>query len=95
MSVADNKQKERVLYFCYPFENKADMQKLKTVLEENKIEFICYESDGYYPHEFVVRKSGKKWEDIYKVINSVKAAKYNYKYVYLKYLDGQLKEYVY
>lgn len=89
----ENEKKERVLYFCYPFESKAEMQKLKSVLAENNIEFICYESNGYYPHEFVVRKSGKKWDDIYKVINSVKSAKYNHKYVYLKYLDGKLTEY--
>lgn len=32
---------ERVLYFTYPFEYKAEMEKLKSVLTENNIEFIC------------------------------------------------------
>lgn len=88
------KEKERVLYFRYPFECKAETQKMKAVLNESKIEFICYESPGYYPHEFVLRKSGKKWNDIYKIVNSVKSAKYIFKNVYLEYLNGKLKDYI-
>lgn len=83
---------EKVLYFKYPFEYKTEMEKLKSVLTENNVEFICYESSGYYPHEFIVRKSGKKWNDLYKLVNSVKATRYRFKNTYLEVRDGKLTE---
>lgn len=86
---------ERVLYFKYPFEYKTEMEKLKAVLTENNIEFICYESSGYYPHEFIVRKSGKKWNDLYKLVNSVKATRYRFKNTHLEIRDGKLTEVYY
>jgi len=86
---------ERVLYFKYPFEYKVEMEKLKSVLTENNVEFICYESSGYYPHEFIVRKSGKKWNDLYKLVNSVKATRYRFKNTYLEVRDGKLTEIYY
>lgn len=86
---------EKVLYFTYPFEYKAEMEKLKSVLTENNIEFICYKSSGYYAHEFIVRKSGKKWNDLYKLINSVKAARYKFKNTYLEIRNGKLTEVCY
>ena len=63
---------ERVLTFEYPYECVDDVRKLKKVLKNNGVEFICYESKGYYSHEFVIRKSGKRWNDIYCIVNSVK-----------------------
>ena len=86
---------ERALTFKYPFELSECKDKLKETFTENNIEFICYESDGYYPHEFVVRKSGRKWNDLYAIINSVKAAKYSFKNTYFDVVDGKLSERVY
>ncbi len=80
---------ERVLTFKYPYEKKEEKDKLKEVFVQHSIEFICYESNGYYAHEFVVRKSGRKWNNIYKIINSVKAAKYNFKNVDIRLIDGK------
>lgn len=86
---------ERVLTFKYVFEDIEKVRQLKNVFAQNNIEFICYESSGYYSHEFIVRKSGKKWNDIYEIINSVKAARYIYKKIHLDYIDGELREVIY
>ncbi len=83
---------EKVLTFQYPFECIEDVEKLKRIFLENNIEFICYKSDGYYSHEFVVRKSNKKWDELYKIINSVHTTKFNFKKTSIKLIDGELKE---
>jgi hypothetical protein len=46
---------------------------------ENDIDYVCYLSNGDYPPEFIVRRSNKKWDDILKMINSVKPCIYKYK----------------
>ena len=46
---------------------------------DNDIDFVGYFSDGYHPAEFTVRRSGKKWNDIIDLINSIKPCKYEYK----------------
>lgn len=86
---------ERVLTFNYPFESIAEVNKLKKLFTNNNIEFICYESKAYYPHQFVVRKSGRKWNELYEMINSVKAAKYRFKNTYIEVIEGKLTEIVY
>lgn len=86
---------ERALTFDYPFDCQREMENLKTVLTENNIEFICYESNGYYPHRFVVRKSEKKWNDIYHIINSVKPSMYRSINTNFKIYNGQLEEVAY
>lgn len=86
---------ERVLTFKYPFENITDVNKLKELFINNNIEFICYESKGWYAHVFVVRKSGKKWNELYKMINSIRAAKYEFKKTYIEAVEGKLTEVVY
>lgn len=86
---------ERVLWFKYPFERKTEMEKLKSVLTENNVEFICYESSGYYPHEFIVRKSGKKWNDLYELINSVRATRYRFKNINIEIRNEKLTEICY
>ena len=45
---------------------------------DNDIDFVAYFGDGYHPAEFTVRRSGKKWDDIITLINSVKPCKYKY-----------------
>lgn len=86
---------ERVLIFKYPFEFLEKVNLLKELLIKNNVEFICYESNGYYAHEFVVRKSGKRWNDIYKIINSIRPAKYEFKKTCIESVNGELKEIVY
>ena len=86
---------EKVLIFKYPFEFLDKVKQLKEVLKNSSIEFICYESSDYYPHEFVIRKSGKRWNDIYKIINSVRPAKYEFKKTCIESVNGELKETVY
>lgn len=85
---------ERVLIFNYPFEFIEKVNQLKSALNDNKIEFVCHESNGYYPHQFIIRKSDKKWNDICKIINSVMAAKYNFRKAELERRDGKLIEIV-
>ncbi len=85
---------EKVLTFKYSFEQTKIKDKLKAVLSENHIEFICYESNNYYPHEFIVRKSGRKWNDLYSIINSVKPAKYSFKNTVIDMYNGKLVEVV-
>ena len=86
---------EKVLIFKYPYENITEVNKLKELFKDNNIEFICYESEGYYEHEFVVRKSGRKWNELYKMINSIRAAKYEFKKTYIEVMEGKLTEVVY
>mgnify|MGYP007026709095 CR=1 FL=1 len=86
---------ERVLQFEYPFERKAEAEKLKTVLKENNVVFICYEASKYYSHKFIVRKSGKKWNDLYKLINSVQATKYSFKNTDIEIRNGKWAEICY
>ncbi len=84
---------ERVLTFKYPYEKKEEKNKLKAEFQKHNIEFICYESNGYYANEFVVRKSGRRWDDIYKIINSIMPVKYTLKNVNIRLRDGELVEY--
>lgn len=53
--------------------------KIANLFIDNDIDFVGYFSDGYHPAEFTVRRSGKKWDDIINLINSIKPCKYKYK----------------
>lgn len=86
---------ETVLYFYYPFEFIDKAEKLSQVLLNNGIEFIFRESKGYYPHTFIVRKSKRKWNDIYAIVNSVCPTKYRFKKSHVELVDGKLQEIVY
>jgi hypothetical protein len=72
--------KERCLMFKYAGEDKVQKSKqLAELLQQNNIDFVCYlETGNYYPCQFTVRRSSKKWNDIMKLVNSVQAPKYNY-----------------
>jgi hypothetical protein len=50
--------------------------KIANLFIENDIDYICYLKD--YRPKFYVRRSGKKWNDIYKLINSVQAFVYRF-----------------
>lgn len=71
---------ERCLTFKYGGDDKNEKaEQLAKVLKENNIDFICYNTDSTYYHcQFVVRRCGKKWNDLMRLINSIKAAKYDY-----------------
>lgn len=71
---------ERYLYFKYPYDytTKEQINNIETLLHENNIAYVFYQSSGYYPHEFYIAKSGKTWDNIMRLINSVKAPKYDY-----------------
>lgn len=74
---------ERCLIFKVAGENETYKCTLITNLfVENDIDYVCYLDDvktsGCYP-SFIVRKSGKKWNDILELINSIKACVYRYK----------------
>lgn len=73
--------KERCLTFKYGrIENTSEKaEQLCKLLEQNNIDYVCYDKDSnYYSCKFVVRRCGKKWNDIMRLINSVRAAKYDY-----------------
>jgi len=54
-------------------------EQVAKLLEQNNIDYVCYDKDSnYYSCKFLVRRSGKKWNDIMKLINTVKAPKYDY-----------------
>lgn len=74
--------KERCLTFKYG-RNETTSQKaeeLCKLLKKNNIDFVCYNKDSnYYSCSFIIRRCGKKWNDIMRLINSIQAAKYDYK----------------
>ena len=90
---ATNHKRERALTFKYPYESIDVVNKIQRLLDDNGVEFILYKSDGYYPHEFVVRKGSYTWNDIMRLVNSVKAPKYSYKNTEFGDRDGKLVEY--
>ena len=85
---------ERCLSFKYAGNDKVEKSKsLSNLLEENKIDFVCYmnKESNYYPSEFILRRSGKKWNDIMKLVNSVQAPKYDYTKIDF-YITDEVKE---
>ena len=79
---------QKVLKFVYPHD-KTD--ELKTVLTNNNIQYIAYDTDHSYPAEFVVLKDKRTWKEIKSIINSVKAPVYQYYTETIRrYQDGKL-----
>jgi hypothetical protein len=72
--------KERCMTFKYASEDKVEKSKeLANLFSTSNIDFVCYLETGYYyPCQFTVRRSNKKWNDIMRLINSIKAAKYDF-----------------
>ena len=65
-------KEETVLKFSYPYERINEAKKLVMLLDSKKIKFIFYESNGYWKHDFVVRRpGGYTWNEIMKVVNSI------------------------
>ncbi len=72
----ENCIEETVLRFKYPYGCTDEAKALERLLDKKSVKFIFYESDGYWDHEFVVRKSGYTWKDVMSMVNSIKPAKY-------------------
>lgn len=72
-------KEEVALRFGYPYERIDEAKKLEKLLDSKGIKFLFYESNGYWKHEFVIRRSaGYTWNEIMGLINSVYAPS-NYK----------------
>ncbi len=67
---------EVALKFGYPFGYIADAKALVKLLDQKNVKYLFYESNGYWNHEFIVRKSGYTWNEIMEMINSIRSAKY-------------------
>lgn len=87
-------KQERALTFQYSSDSaETDASDLEQVLQNNKIEYVVYNDYGVY--KFVVRRSGHSWNDLMKLINSVKSARYSYVSTSFGYDENdQLKEVV-
>ena len=68
--------KEVVLTFKYPSNAVEDANRLCDLFDENNIDYKCYDIDSGYPIQFKVLRSGKTWNDIMKLINSIHPARY-------------------
>lgn len=69
---------ERTLTFNYPGTCQMQTRQLMELLETKKIQYKVYNNGNDYPTTFVVRKSGYTWNELYKLVNSVKAARYRF-----------------
>lgn len=68
---------ETVLKFGYPFDRVKEADRLAESLKSKGIKFIFYKSDGYWNHEFVVRKhKDYTWNETMRIINNVYAPRY-------------------
>ena len=66
---------ERTLIFNYPSEYQDKADQLARLFDEKGIQFKKHDGAAI---TFTVRKSGYKWNDLYKIVNSVKAARYRF-----------------
>lgn len=90
--IKGNDGKEVILKFTYPSTASEDAQRLCDVLDQNNIEYKCYDKEGTsgYPIQFNVLRSGKKWNDIMRLINSVRPARYRQEKSIVVRENGQL-----
>ena len=65
----------RQLTFKYPIEYQDKADQLEGLFSEKGIQYKRYNGAAI---SFTVDKSGYKWNDMYKIINSVKAARYRF-----------------
>lgn len=69
---------ELTLHFFYPVEYLDRAEELHDLLDSKGIRHRYYPSEEYYGHEFFIgRTPGYTWNDIMKIVNSVKSAKYD------------------
>lgn len=72
-------KKETTLQFNIPCEKLETAHKINELLSQEKLHFKFYESPGYYPHQFIVCRTGRKWNDVMRLINSIYAPRYKKK----------------
>lgn len=69
--------KEMVLKFTYNPAFVEDAKRLCSELDRNNIEYKCYNiDDAGYPIQFNILRSGKTWNDIMHIVNSIRPARY-------------------
>ena len=83
--------RETILTFVYPSYATDDANRLCNLFDKNSIEYKCYDIESGYPIQFNVCRSGKGWDHIIKLINSVKAAKYRYRKLFVDRTGGLLR----
>lgn len=83
--------REVVLTFKYPSDAVEDANRLCDLFDENDIEYKCYDIDSGYPIQFKVLRSGKTWNDIMKLINSIHAARYKQEKLFVDREGGILR----
>lgn len=83
--------KEVVLIFKYPSDAVEDANRLCDLFDENDIEYKCYDIDTGYPIQFKVLRSGKTWNDIMKLINSIHAVRYRQEKLFVDREGGVLR----
>lgn len=83
--------KEVVLTFTYPSDAVEEANRLCDLLDDNNIEYKCYDIESGYPIQFKVCRSGKSWNDIMKLINSVKAARYRQQKMFVDRTENTLR----
>lgn len=72
-------KKETTLQFNIPVDYAEKARNIATLLSQNNIIYKFYESPGYYPHQFIVCRTGRKWDDVMHIINSIYAPRYKKK----------------
>ena len=68
---------ERALTFRYPEQYRDQAYELDDLLTDEGVKHVMYD-DRDFGFKFVIGRSGRTWNDLMKLINSVKSAKYNY-----------------
>lgn len=73
-------KKERYLTFKwgYDYTTEEQITALENILKENDIHYVLYKSNGYWSHEWIIAKGKFTWNDIMKMVNSIKAPKYDF-----------------
>lgn len=83
--------KEVVLTFTYPSDAVEEANRLCEIFDDNNIEYKCYDIESGYPIQFKVCRSGRNWNDIMKLINSVKAARYRQQKMFVDRTENTLR----
>lgn len=81
VSELSQKIEERLLSFEYGGNDNIEKAKqLCTILEEHNIDYVAYNlKQNYWNPSFLIRKGKKSWNDIIRLVNTIKAPCYKYK----------------
>jgi hypothetical protein len=73
------------MVFNYYKPDNGNAENLMDLFRQNNIDYVCYDDFHYY--KFVVRRCGKKWDDIMVLVNSISATKYNFESINFRLTD--------